>query len=85
MNYSFLNSFDGYSKEMHFHGRGDFGLSVSYTSHIESIWSKFKEILKLNFIPFLREPEWYVKNKAKSLNSKFKECSHYNCATPTLP
>ena len=81
MGYSFLNSVDGYSRDMHFHGGGDFGLGVISTSHIKSIWSQLKAILKptyyniphQNFIPYLREWECRVKNKEKNLNQKINE------------
>ena len=51
---------------------------MTSTSHIESIWSQLKSILKniyyiiphQNFILYLREAEWRVKNKNKTLDEK---------------
>ena len=44
--YAFIDNMEGYTREMHNHGGGDFGLGLSSTSHIESIWSQLKSILK---------------------------------------
>ena len=37
MGYSFINSIEGYTREIHIQGAGDFGLGSGSTSHIESI------------------------------------------------
>ena len=76
--YAFLDNIEGYTRDMHIHGGGDFGLGLTSTSHIESIWSQLKSILKniyyiiphQNFILYLREAEWRVKNKNKTLDEK---------------
>ena len=71
----------GYSRDIHIHGGGDFDLGVNSTSHIESIWSQMKAILKhiyyiiphQNFILFLRETEWRLTNRNKRINEKINE------------
>jgi hypothetical protein len=72
---------EGYSRSVHIHGGGDFGIGITSTSHIESIWSQLKSILKKiyyvipskNFFYFLKEAEWRVKNKNKHLDNKISE------------
>ena len=79
--YSFISSIPGYIREMHIHGVGDFGLESSSTSQKESLWSQLKALLKnlyyiiphKNFILYLREAEWRIKDKDKNINAKIKE------------
>ena len=60
---------------------GDFGLGLNSTSHIESIWSQLKAIIKKiyyvipkkNLLYFIREGEWRIKNKNKTLAEKIDE------------
>ena len=79
--YSFIDEMVGYQREIHIHGSSDFGYSVNSTSHIESLWSQLKAIIKniyciilhQNFIYYLREAEWRIKNKAKTIEEKISE------------
>ena len=79
--YSFIDEQQGYTREVHIHGASDFGFGVNSTSHIESIWSQLKSVIKniyyiiphQNFLLYLREAEWRIKNKSKSLGEKIKE------------
>lgn len=72
---------DGYNRDVHVHGGGDFGFGINSTSHIESIWSQLKTILKQiyyiiphnNFSLFLREAEWRQINRNKNLYEKIAE------------
>ena len=85
MGHSFKSSIPGYIREMHINEAGDFGLGSSSTSHIESLWSQLKALLKnlyyiiphKNFILYLREAEWRIKNKDKNINAKIKEFFDY--------
>ena len=66
--YSFVKSLAFYSRDVHIHGGGDFGLGVNSTSHIESIWSQMKAILKhiyyIIFYPAFKG-NWMVCEKSK--------------------
>ena len=64
---------DGYNRDVHVLCGGDFGFVINSTSHIDSIWSQLKSILKKiyyiiphnNFIMYLRETEWRQINRSK--------------------
>ena len=79
--YSFIDDLPGYTREVHIHGASDFGYGVNSTSHVESIWSQLKAIIKSiyyiiphkNFLFYLREAEWRIKNKRRTLDEKIKE------------
>ena len=79
--YLFIDEMNGYSREVHIHGASDFGLGINSTSHIESICSQLKATIKQiyyiipheNFILYLREAEWRIKNKTKNLVEKIDE------------
>ena len=66
---------------MHVYGGGDFGFGINSTSHIESILSQLKSILKNiyyiiphnNFNLLLREAEWRQINRNKNLDEKIVE------------
>ena len=52
--YSFLeNTHSGFNHITHVHASGNFGLGISSTSHIESIWAQIKGNIKrtYNVIP----------------------------------
>ena len=80
LGYSFLED-EGYIRDEHNHGGGDFGFGISSISHIESLWHNLKDsITKIynmipsrNFISFLRESEWRIKNRSKNWEDKIKE------------
>ena len=79
--YSFIDEMIGYQRELHIHGSSDFRYGVNSTSHIESLWSQLKATIKniyyiiphQNFIYYLREAEWRIKNKAKTIEEKISE------------
>ena len=79
--YSFIDQLQGYTREVHIHGAADFGYGINSTSHIESIWSQLKAVIKSiyyiiphqNFLFYLRDAEWRIKNKTKNLEEKIKE------------
>ena len=85
--YSFIDDLQGYIREVHIHEASDFGYGVNSTSHIESIWSQLKSVIKniyyiiphQNFLLYLRETEWRIKNKDKNLEGKIKE--FFSCWT----
>ena len=60
---------------------GEIGLCLNSTSHIESIWSQSKAIIKKiyyvipkkNLLYFIREGEWRLRNKNKTLAEKIDE------------
>ena len=72
---------NGYTKEVHNHGAGDFGIGIYSTSYIESLWKSLKDLIKktYNMIPniyftkFLREAEWKYLNRNKTNPEKIKE------------
>ena len=72
---------DGYTKEVHNHGAGDFGVGINSTSYIESLWNALKHEIKktYNMIPnksftkFLRKAEQKYINKNKNFSDKIKE------------
>ena len=70
--YNWIDSNDsGNRRYQHIHGHNDFGQGLESTNHIESIWSQLKSEIKgiykttpsLNFLYFIREPEWRIKKK----------------------
>ena len=79
--YSFIDHLEGYTREVHIHGESDFRYGINSISHIESIWSQLKSGIKSiyyiiphqNFLFYLREAEWRIKNKSKNLEEKIKE------------
>ena len=79
--YNFNNNMHGYIRDMYIHGGGDFSLRLNSSSHIESIWSQLKAIIKKmyyiipfkNFGLFLWEVEWRIKKKNKNINEKISE------------
>ena len=77
--YSFLgNPHSGYIIFTHVHSSGNFGLSISSTSHIKSIWAQFKGNIKRtynvipnkNFMNFVREQEYKLKIKNLGMDEK---------------
>ena len=80
LGYSFLED-EGYIHDEHNHGGGDFGFGISSTSHIKSLWHNLKDsitniynmIPSRNFVSFLRESEWRIKNRAKKWDDKINE------------
>ena len=45
--YNWLNQpFCGYAHSVHNHGHGNFGFCMNSTSHIESLWSNIKTLIK---------------------------------------
>ena len=72
--YSFLNNNPAYNHIVHIHGGGDFGFGITSTSYIEGLWSNIKSKIKMiyhiipsfNFISFLRESEFRIKNNKKN-------------------
>ena len=78
--YNIIDHMDGYTKEVHNHGGGDFGVGINSTSYIESLWNALKHEIKktYNMIPsgsftkFLREAERKYINKIKIFPMKLK-------------
>jgi len=90
--YSFLSDEPGYLWDVHNHGAGDFGLGINTTSYIESLWQEIKSKIKhtyyiipsKNFMSYLREAEFKIKNKNKSSDEKLKEFfSCFKCINDT--
>ena len=84
--YSFLNDqYSGYTHSIHIHGKHDFGFGLDSTSNIKGIWRILKNELKRvyanihakNFLLFLKEAEFKVKNKHLNNNQKI-EIEFYN-------
>ena len=79
--YSFIVHLEGYTREVHINGASNFGYGINSTSNIESIWSQLKSVIKSiyyiiphqNFLFYLREAEWRIKNKSKNFEEKIKE------------
>lgn len=46
--YNVIDQMNGYSKEVHNRGAGDFGIGIYSTSYIESLWKSLKELIKKN-------------------------------------
>lgn len=67
-----------YYRYRHIHGQNDFGLGIESTRHVESILSQLKmEILSTyksipgyNFLYYLKEAEWKIKNENLNFNTK---------------
>ena len=71
LGYSFIDSMEGYTREVHIHSTHDFCFGINSTSHIENLWSQLKATIKniyyiiphINLFGYLRETEWKDKNK----------------------
>lgn len=68
--YLVLHNMINYEWESYNHGAGNFGFGLSSTSHIESLYHQLKSKIRdmyhsipaYNFLHFLREAEWLIKN-----------------------
>ena len=73
-------SHSGYNHITHVYASGNFGLDISSTSHIESIWAQIKGNIKKthnvipnkNFMSFEREQEYKLKIKKLGMDAKIK-------------
>ena len=71
LGYTFIDNMDGYVREVHIHDASDLGFGINSMSHIESICSHLKAIKEIyyiithqNFMLYLNEVEWRIKNKS---------------------
>ena len=77
----FSNNASGYHHIVHNHGHGQFGFGDESTSHIENLWSVFKQKMKKiynirpsqNITLFIREIEFRLTISNLNDNSKIKE------------
>ena len=82
MGYNFLSNLESpFEHSVHNHGYGDFGVGADSTSHIESVSSQMKGLIKkiyyiihkANFATFIREIEFRINIKNLSRKEKWGE------------